>query len=165
MQNSIWYCSECLLNSICSKKKKKKASGNDQILVMKLLWLFVVPMNDYLIFFLTKNDYLIKGPFGLNLLLLKLKTKNWKHCSKIIFKCVNSAVAPIFNIFKFVNSALQYVNSACTVHKQWILSLKVNNHGLNKKKKKKEKTCVCKCRRPIQTAPMFVFHYSLSLFI
>ena len=23
--------------------------------------------------------------------------KNWKHCSKIIFKCVNSAVRPIFN--------------------------------------------------------------------
>ena len=23
--------------------------------------------------------------------------KNWKHCSKIIFKCVNSAVWPIFN--------------------------------------------------------------------
>ena len=32
-------------------KKKKKASGNDQIVVLKLLWLFVVPMNDYLIFF------------------------------------------------------------------------------------------------------------------
>ena len=24
-------------------------------------------------------------------------TKNWKHCSKIIFKYVNSAVEPIFN--------------------------------------------------------------------
>ena len=33
-----------------------------------------------------------KGPFGLNLLLLKLKTENWKHYSKIIFKCVNSIV-------------------------------------------------------------------------
>ena len=29
----------------------------------------------------------------------KLKTENWKHCSKIIFKCVNSIVGPIFNIF------------------------------------------------------------------
>ena len=29
----------------------------------------------------------------------KLKTENWKHCSKIIFKCVNSNVRPIFNIF------------------------------------------------------------------
>ena len=24
---------------------------------------------------------------------------NWKHCSKIIFKCINSTVEPIFNIF------------------------------------------------------------------
>ena len=23
--------------------------------------------------------------------------KNWKHCNKIIFKCVNSAIRPIFN--------------------------------------------------------------------
>ena len=25
------------------------------------------------------------------------KTKNRKHCSKIIFKCVNSTMRPIFN--------------------------------------------------------------------
>ena len=25
--------------------------------------------------------------------------ENWKHCSKIIFNCVNSIVGPIFNIF------------------------------------------------------------------
>ena len=25
------------------------------------------------------------------------ETENWKHCSKIVFKCVNSAVGPIFN--------------------------------------------------------------------
>ena len=29
--------------------------------------------------------------------MLKLKTYCWNHCSKIIFKCVNSAVGPIFN--------------------------------------------------------------------
>ena len=33
----------------------------------------------------------------IELILLKLKTENWKHCSKIIFKCVNSIVGPIFN--------------------------------------------------------------------
>ena len=37
------------------------------------------------------------GMFELNLLLLK--TENWKYCSKIIFKLVNSIVGPIFNIF------------------------------------------------------------------
>ena len=40
--------------------------------------------------------------------------ENWKHCNKIIFKCVNSAVRPIFNIFK-------YVNSVATVRKQCCL--------------------------------------------
>ena len=41
-----------------------------------------------------------KGLFGLSLLLLKLKVaeiENWKYCSKIIFKYVNSTVEPIFN--------------------------------------------------------------------
>ena len=38
------------------------------------------------------------SPFGLNLLLLKLKIENWKDCNKIIFKCVNSTVWP-FLIF------------------------------------------------------------------
>ena len=36
----------------------------------------------------------IKGPFGYN---WKLKLKTEKYCSKIIFKCVNSTVGPIFN--------------------------------------------------------------------
>ena len=31
------------------------------------------------------------------LILLKLKTKNWKHYTKIIFKYVNSAIKLIFN--------------------------------------------------------------------
>ena len=38
--------------------------------------------------------YITKGPFGYS---WKLKTENEKHCSKIIFKCVNSIVGPIFN--------------------------------------------------------------------
>ena len=32
--------------------------------------------------------------FGYRLL---LKTENWKYCSKIIFKCVNSTMEPVFN--------------------------------------------------------------------
>ena len=74
--------------------------------------------------------YIYICPFGLYLLLLKLKTKNWKYCNKIIFKCVDSIVEPIFNIFKYVKHT-QYMNSAYTVHKQWILS-----HGLKKKRKR-----------------------------
>ena len=37
--------------------------------------------------------FFFKGPFEYNLFLLKTK----KYCSKIIFKCVNSTVGPIFN--------------------------------------------------------------------
>ena len=42
--------------------------------------------------------------------------ENLKHCSKINFKCVNSAVKSIFNIFKCMNSAT-------IVREQWFLSL------------------------------------------
>ena len=31
--------------------------------------------------------------------LILLKTESRKHCRKIIFKCMNSALGPIFNIF------------------------------------------------------------------
>ena len=37
------------------------------------------------------------GSVWIEFILLKLKTENWKHCTKIIFKYVNSAVRPIFN--------------------------------------------------------------------
>ena len=37
------------------------------------------------------------GCVWIELILLKLKTENEKHCSKIIFKCVNSIVGPIFS--------------------------------------------------------------------
>ena len=37
------------------------------------------------------------GSIWIEFILLKLKNENWKHYSKIIFKCVNSIVRPIFN--------------------------------------------------------------------
>ena len=37
------------------------------------------------------------GSVWIGLILLKLKTYYWNHCSKMIFKCVNSVVGPIFN--------------------------------------------------------------------
>ena len=74
------------------------------------------------------------GPFGLNLLLLKLKTKNWKHCSKIIFKYVNSIVGP--------------VNSTWAVHKQYMNNVfglcivKSCDFTVHAKKKKKKKNMI-----------------------
>ena len=41
------------------------------------------------------------------------KTENWKHCSKIIFKCVNSTVRPIFNEKVFEKWNL-WVRKQCT---------------------------------------------------
>ena len=37
------------------------------------------------------------GSVWIGLILLKLKIYCWNHCSKIIFKCVNSTRGPIFN--------------------------------------------------------------------
>ena len=94
--------------------------------------------------------------FGLYLLLLKLKTKNWKYCNKIIFKCVNSIVEPIFNIFKCVKHT-QYMNSAYTVHKQWILS-----HSLKKKEKERERERTCFENADAKSKPA---HDNLKIFI
>ena len=61
----------------------------------------------------------------------KLKIKNWKHCSKIIFKCVNSTVRPIFNE-KVVEKWCLWVSwivEGCTVHAK-------SQHSRLKRKKK-----------------------------
>ena len=52
----------------------------------------------------------------IELILLKLKIENWKHCSKIIFKCVNSTMRPIFNE-KVVKKWDLWVS--CTVHRTY----------------------------------------------
>ena len=51
----------------------------------------VIPKSDYIA---ENGSHGSKSLFGYCLL---LKIENWKHCNKIIFKCVNSAVWPIFN--------------------------------------------------------------------
>ena len=67
------------------------------------------------------------GPFRLSLLLLKLKTKNWKYYSKIIFKCVNSTVGPIFNAWQW----WIVIFVSCTVN-----PCEVTVHAQEKKKSK-----------------------------
>ena len=59
----------------------------------------------------------LKSVFGLNLLLLK--TENWKHYNKIIFKCVNSIVGSFlifFNMWTVINSAYTVNPCEATVH-------------------------------------------------
>ena len=89
----------------------------------------------------------LSGSVWIGLILLKLKTYCWNHCSKIIFKCVNSAVGPIFNE-KIDKKWNLWVHEQCT---NALFTEKVNICGycsLNssrtppktreKKKKKKE---------------------------
>ena len=66
-------------------------------------------------------------------------TENWKYCSKIIFKCVNSTVRPIFNE-KVAEKWSLWV--PWTVHRTYWCALfmkKINIHGLKKKKKNTNK--------------------------
>ena len=74
------------------------------------------------------------GSVWIELILLKLKIENWKHCSKIIFKYMNSTVGPIFNE-KLIKSEV------CGVCKQYTNILftkeRVNHYGWKEKKKKK----------------------------
>ena len=76
------------------------------------------------------------GFVWIELILLKLKTENWKHCNKIIFKCVNSTVRPIFNekVEKKWSLWDPWRVHLCTVHKRSVNSCDW------KKEKKKEKT-------------------------
>ena len=46
--------------------------------------------------------------------LILLKIKNWKHCNKIIFKCVNSNMVSIFNEKVIEKWSLWF---SCIVHK------------------------------------------------
>ena len=78
-----------------------------------------------------------------------LKIENWKHYSKIIFKCVNSVVGSIFNIYFFLNKVLVGpINSVWIMHYVGKFLKRVNSAGWKsrtlrlkkKRKKKKEKS-------------------------
>ena len=60
--------------------------------------------------------------------------ENWKHCNKIIFKCVNSTVRPIFNE-KIAEKWSLWVYEQCT--DALFTEDLVNNYGWKKKEKKK----------------------------
>ena len=70
---------------------------------------------------------------------------NWKHYSKIIFKCVNSVVGPIFNkkVAEKCNlwDCEQCTDAMFTVDK--VIYCRLNKKKKKKKKKKKEKKTQC----------------------
>ena len=61
-----------------------------------------------------------------------VEIENWKHCSKIIFKCVNSTMRPIFNekVAEKWNLWDSWTVHRCIVHKR-----KVKTYSWRKKKK------------------------------
>ena len=79
------------------------------------------------------------GFVWIELILLKLKTENRKHCSKIIFKCVNSTVRSIFNEKIDTKWSLwdPWAVHKCTVHKRTGQPLRPKRKKKKKKKKKK----------------------------
>ena len=64
------------------------------------------------------------------------ETENWKYCNKIIFKCVNSTVGPIFNE-KVTEKWCLWVHEQCT--NALFKVEKSTKPALEEKKKKKEK--------------------------
>ena len=53
------------------------------------------------------------GSIWIEFILLKLRNENWKHCSKIIFKCVNSIVDP-FLMKKLLKNVICETRQQCT---------------------------------------------------
>ena len=88
-----------------------------------------------------------------------VKTENWKHCSKIIFKCVNSTVRPIYNekVDKKLSLWDPWTIHLCTVYKRL-----VNSCGWRKKKKKRENADAARLSA-IQRYTKGVFGLSLFL--
>ena len=76
------------------------------------------------------------GCVWIELIFAETENWNWKYCSEIIFKCVNSVVGPIFN---------KKVAEKCNLwdHEQYTDALftvdKVNYCGWTKKRKKKRR--------------------------
>ena len=64
------------------------------------------------------------------------ETENRKHCNKIIFKCMNSAVGPIFNE-KVTEKWNLWVHKQCT---DTLFKDKKSTSAATKKKKKKAET-------------------------
>ena len=96
--------------------------------------------------------WFLLGSIWIGLILLKLKIYCWNHCSKIIFKCVNNAVRPIFNekidkkwICGSVNSARMYCSQKTSqklwlpfMYRIWTVATCGEKTRVKKKKKKKE---------------------------
>ena len=71
----------------------------------------------------TKHASSTKGPFGYS---WKLKTETEKYCSKIIFKCVNSTMKPIFNE-KVAKKWNLWIHEQYTMCIDWLKKIEKSN--------------------------------------
>ena len=102
--------------------------------------------------FFSKWETQLKGLFGYCLL---LKTENWKHYNKIIFKGVNSTVRPNFKVrFTFF--------CTCRFCKQYMMLLK-NTNALPNTNALVSKLNVVAKRITIQTQPEYSFSCWVSI--
>ena len=88
------------------------------------------------------------------------ETENWKHCSKISFKCVNSIVGPIFNekVDKKWSLWDSWTVHKCTVHRRMGQPLRLKR----KKKKKNWGNADVALISAIQTSTKYLSYYSLA---
>ena len=100
--------------------RKKKEKWYDHMLLLLLFYMekntaWPIIWSNHLVFsfVLLYMVMILLGSVWIEFILLKLKTENWKHCSKIIFKCVNSTLRPIFNE-KFNKKWNLWVRKQCT---------------------------------------------------
>ena len=86
---------------------------------------------------------------------IQSKTYNWKHCSKIIFKCVNITVGPIFNekIAEKWCLWILWTVHGCTIHAE-------KSTKSAKKKNWKRRKC-----NPNRTFVSFFFSFFFFLFL
>ena len=82
-----------------------------------------------------KLQFLNKGSVWIELIFAETENWNWKYCSKIIFKCVNSAVEPIFNE-KVVEKWNLWLRKQCT---DALFTMQKSTNASWTKKKKKRK--------------------------
>ena len=104
----------------------------------------------------TKSYFIYLGSVWIELIVAE--TENWKYCSKIIFKCMNSAVGPILNFLNAWTVQLQCVNSDfCLLHSKfmWFYC-----SCAGKKRKTKTENVRQKHKRQIQCNPNGYFTYS-----
>ena len=95
-----------------------------------------------------------------------VETENWKHCSKIIFKYVNSIMRLIFNekVDKKWSLWDLWTVHLCTVYKR-----PVNSCGWRKKKKRKRRRNTFKCYPNIHIGSLlgerYLMHWTHETFV